>query len=137
MVYTPQNTAYIGGGIELRAIDFAKYGQLYKNKGFWNGKQILTEEWVEKSLAKHLSQSYAGIEDGYYGYLFWNNIYKINGKNYEVSFCTGNGGNKIFVFKDIPFVVVITASAYNKPGAHANVDKMMTDYILPAILEKQ
>lgn len=135
--YTPQNIAYTGGGIQLRAIDFAKYGQLYKNKGLWNGKQILTEEWVEKSLAKQVSQSYAGIEDGYYGYLFWNNKYKVNGKNYEVSFCTGNGGNKIIVFKDIPFVVVITASAYNKPGAHANVDKMMTDYILPAILEKQ
>ncbi|WP_024772993.1 serine hydrolase domain-containing protein [Aquimarina macrocephali] len=135
--YTPQNVAYTGGGVELRAIDFAKYGQLYKNKGLWNGKQILTEEWVEKSLAKQVSQSYAGIEDGYYGYLFWNNIYKVNGINYEVSFCAGNGGNKILVFKDIPFVVVITASAYGKPGARIDVDKMMTDYILPAILEKQ
>ncbi len=134
--YTPQNVAYIGGGIELRALDFAKYGQLYKNKGLWNGKQILTEEWVEKSLAKQVSQSYAGIEDGYYGYLFWNKIYKVNGKNYEVSFCTGNGGNKILIFKDIPFVVVITASAYGKPGAHASVDQMMTDYILPAIMDK-
>ncbi len=135
--YTPRNTAYTGGGIELRAIDFAKYGQLYKNKGLWNGKQILTEEWVEKSLAKQVSQSYAGIEDGYYGYLFWNKTYTVDDKDYEVSFCTGNGGNKILVFKDIPFVIVITASAYNKPGAHANVDTMMVDYILPAIIEKQ
>ncbi|WP_299436607.1 serine hydrolase [uncultured Aquimarina sp.] len=135
--YTPQNVAYTGGGIELRAVDFAKYGQLYKNKGLWNGKQILPEEWVEKSLTKQVSQSYAGIENGYYGYLFWNNIYKVNGKNYEVSFCAGNGGNKILVFKDIPFVVVITTSAYGKPGARIDVDKMMTDYILPAIIEKQ
>ncbi len=134
--YTPQNVAYTGGGIALRAVDFAKYGQLYKNKGLWNGKQILTEEWVEKSLAKQVSQSYAGIEDGYYGYLFWNKTYIVDDKDYEVSFCTGNGGNKILIFKDIPFVIVITASAYNKPGAHANVDKMMTDYILPAIIEK-
>lgn len=135
--YTPQNVAYTGGGIELRAIDFAKYGQLYKNKGKWNGKQILTKDWVEKSLAKQVSQDYGGIEGLHYGYLFWNRVYKINGKNYEVSFCTGNGGNKILVFKDIPFVVVITASAYNKPGSHANVDTMLTDYIVPAIIEKQ
>ncbi|WP_405207055.1 serine hydrolase domain-containing protein [Aquimarina sp. LLG6339-5] len=132
--YTPQNIGYTGGGIRLRAIDFAKYGQLYKDKGIWNGKQILTKEWVEKSLAKQVSQSYAGILDGYYGYLFWNNKYTINGKDYEVSFCAGMGGNKIIIFKDIPFVVVITASAYSKPFAYIDIDKMMTDYILPAIL---
>ncbi|WP_281986505.1 serine hydrolase domain-containing protein [Aquimarina aggregata] len=135
--HTPQNVAYTGGGIELRAIDFAKYGQLYKNKGLWNGKQILTKEWVEKSLAKQVSQDYGGIKGMHYGYLFWNRVYTVNDKDYEVSFCTGNGGNKIFIFKDIPFVIVITASAYNKPGSHANVDKMMIDYILPAIIEKQ
>ncbi len=134
--YTPQNVAYTGGGIELRAIDFAKYGQLYKNKGLWNGKQILTKTWVERSLAKQVSQDYGGIKGFHYGYLFWNNAYTVHDKDYEVSFATGNGGNKIYVFKDIPLVVVITASAYGKPGAHKNVDKMMVDYILPAIIEK-
>lgn len=135
--YTPQNIAYTGGGIQLRAIDFAKYGQLYKNKGLWNGKQILTKAWVEKSLAKQVSQDYGGIEGLHYGYLFWNKTYTVHGKNYEVSFSTGNGGNRILIFKNIPFVVVITTSAYNQPDAFINVDKMMTDYILPAILEKQ
>ncbi|WP_299218613.1 serine hydrolase [uncultured Aquimarina sp.] len=135
--YTPQNIAYTGGGIQLRAIDFAKYAQLYKNKGLWNGKQILTEEWVEKSLAKQVSQDYGGIKGLYYGYLFWNRVYTVNDKDYEVSFSTGNGGNRIFIFKDIPFVIVITASAYNKPGTIATVDKMMNDYILPAILDKK
>ncbi len=133
--YTPQNVGNTAGGIQLRAIDFAKYGQLYKNKGQWKGKQILTEKWVEKSLAKQVSQAFSQIKDGYYGYLFWNKTYTVNGKEYEVSFCSGNGGNKIFVFKDIPFVVVITASAYNSPTAHPNADKIMTDYVLPAVLD--
>ena len=68
--YTPQNVASTAGGIRLRAIDFAKFGQLYKNKGTWNGKRILTQEWVEKSLSKQVSQVYVDIKDGYYGYLF-------------------------------------------------------------------
>ncbi|WP_299884113.1 serine hydrolase [uncultured Lacinutrix sp.] len=135
--YTPQNVGNTAGGIRLRAIDFAKYGQLYKNNGKWNDKQIISKKWVEKSLAKQVSQAYTGIKNGYYGYLFWNKTYTIDGKDYEVSFCTGNGGNKIFIFKDIPFVIVITASAYNMPYAHSNVDKMMIDYILPAILDKK
>ena len=130
--YTPQNVGSTAGGIRLRALDFAKYGQLYKNKGLWNGKQILNEKWVEKSLGKQIKQSF---DEGYYGYLFWNKTYKVNNKEYEVSYCSGNGGNKVFIFKDIPFVIVITASAYNNPNAHSNVDKMMMEYILPAIIE--
>ncbi|PQJ18930.1 serine hydrolase [Tenacibaculum sp. SG-28] len=129
--YTPQNVGNTAGGIRLRALDFAKYGQLYKNKGLWNGKQILNEQWVEKSLGKQIKQS---LDEGYYGYLFWNKTYKVNNKEYEVSYCSGNGGNKVFIFKEIPFVVVITASAYNNPNAHSNVDKMMMEYILPAII---
>lgn len=131
--YTPQEVGNTAGGIRLRAIDFAKYGQLYQNAGRWNGQQILPKKWVEKSLSKQIKQS---LDDGYYGYLFWNKSYKIDGKEYEVSFCSGNGGNKIFIFKDLPFVIVITASAYNVPNAHANVDKMMLDYILPAIIDQ-
>lgn len=130
--YTPQNVGNTAGGIQLRAIDFAKYGQLYKNKGLWNGTQILSEAWVNKSLSPHVKQPYNN--NAYYGYLFWNKIYTVDGNNYELSFCTGNGGNKIFIFKDIPFVVVITSSAYNLPYAHSDVDKMMIDYILPAII---
>ena len=48
-------------------------------------------------------------------------------------FAVGNGGNKIFIFKDIPFVVVITASAYGMPNAHSTVDKLMVEYVIPAI----
>jgi CubicO group peptidase (beta-lactamase class C family) len=131
--YTPQKVGNTAGGIQLRAIDFAKYGQLYKNKGLWNGKQILNKEWVEKSLDRKVKIS---SNDEFYGYLFWNKIFKINNKEYEVSYCSGRGGNKIFIFKDIPFVVVITSSAYNAPDAHLNADKMMTDYIVPAIIGK-
>ena len=132
--YTPQKVGNTAGGIRLRAIDFAKYGQLYKNKGLWDGKQILNEQWVVKSLDKQLEQS---LDGGYYGYLFWNKTYSLNNKEYQVSYCSGMGGNKIFIFKDIPFVIVITSSAYNIPNAHANVDKMMIEYILPAIIEKE
>ena len=131
--YTPQKVGNTAGGIRLRAVDFAKYGQLYKNKGLWYGKQILNKKWVEKSLDEQIKQS---VDGDSYGYLFWNKTYEYNNKEYQVSFCSGNGGNKIFIFKDIPFVVVITSSAYNNPSAHANADKMMIEYMLPAIIGK-
>jgi hypothetical protein len=40
------------------------------------------------------------------------------------------------VFKDQPLVIVITASAYGQGYAHRQVDRMMTDFILPAVLSR-
>ncbi|UZJ63127.1 serine hydrolase [Sphingobacterium sp. KU25419] len=66
--FTPQKVASTAGGLQLRSLDFAKYGQLYKNQGNWKGKQLLTKEWVDKSLFRQIAIS----ENEYYGYLFWN-----------------------------------------------------------------
>ena len=70
----------------------------------------------------------------FYGYLFWNVTYKVGNKQYETFFATGNGGNKIFVFKDQPLVVVITATAFGKWYMHRQADSMMERYILPAVI---
>jgi len=129
--FTPQKVANTAGGIRLRSLDFAKYGQLYQNQGLWNGKQILPKEWVEKSLSHQMPIA----KDEYYGYLFWNKTYQVDGKGYEVYYCSGNGGNKIIVFKDQPLVIVITATAYNKPYGHSQVDSMIQNYLIPAIVK--
>jgi CubicO group peptidase (beta-lactamase class C family) len=129
--FTPQQVGNTAGGLQLRSVDFAKWGQIYKNKGNWKGQQLIPEAWVEKSLDHQVNQD--NVENGTYGYLFWNNIYTVNEKNYAYSACSGNGGNKIYVFKDIPLVIVITASAYGMPFAHMQVDQIMERYILPAV----
>ena len=130
--YTPQHVANTAGGIQLKALDFAKYGQLYKNGGVWQGQQVLPAEWIRSTFTKYHPLPYG--PDQYYGFFFWNKKYDVGGKSYETWYCTGNGGNKIFVFTDQPLVIVVTATAYGMPYAHPQVDKMMTDYILPAIL---
>lgn len=127
--YTPQKVANTAGSVQLRSLDYAKYGQLYKNLGVWNGKQILSQEWIAKSLSHKMAIS----EGEYYGYLFWNKTYNVNGVNYEVYYSSGNGGNRIFIFKDFPIVVVITSTAYNTPYGHKQVDKIMQHYLIESI----
>lgn len=129
--YTPQKVANTAGGLQLRSLDYAKFGQLYKNNGIWNSQQILTQEWVKKSLSKQIHIS----DEDYYGYLFWNKIYINNNTDYEVYFSSGNGGNKIFIFKDQPVVVVITSTAFNTPYAHRQADKILQEYLIPAFIE--
>jgi CubicO group peptidase (beta-lactamase class C family) len=131
--YTPQKVANTAGGLKMSSLDYAKIGQLYKNRGQWNGKQILPEKWVDETLTKHLV--IPERQNEFYGYLFWNKTYVINGKSYETFYCAGNGGSKIFIFKDLPLTIVITAKAYNRPYGHSQVDKMMEDYILPALVK--
>jgi CubicO group peptidase (beta-lactamase class C family) len=132
--HTPQKVANTAGGLQMSSLDFAKYGQLYKNGGEWNGKQVVPHIWVDKTFTKYLTIPFGNMN---YGYLFWNITYNVKGKPYEAFFATGNGGNKIFVFKDQPLVVVITATAFGKSWAHLQVDKMMEKDILPAVLEEK
>lgn len=130
--YTPQKVASTAGGLRMSSLDLAKFGQLYKNGGWWDGKQIIPRNWVAQSFTKQVALP--DRENEYYGYLFWNKTYRVNGKRLEAFYATGNGGNKIFVFKDQPLVVVVTATAYNKPYGHSQVDRIMERHVLPAII---
>jgi CubicO group peptidase (beta-lactamase class C family) len=131
--YTPQHVPNTAGGIRMNALDFAKYGQLYKNNGIWNNKQIIDRKWIYKTFTKQ--KQIMNRENEFYGYLFWNKNFLVNGKYYEAFYCAGNGGNYILVFKDQPLVIVITATAYGQTYAHSQVNKILTEYILPAVVK--
>ena len=130
--YTPQNIPNTAGGIRMNALDFAKYGQLYKNHGKWNGQQLIPESWVKKTLTRQVR--IPDRKEEYYSYLFWNKSFNVNNRKAEAFYCAGNGGNYILLFKDFPVVIVITASAYGQTYAHSQVTKILEDFILPAVL---
>jgi len=131
--YTPQKVVNTAGSLQMTSLDYAKYAQLYKNNGKWNGKQIIPSAWVEKTLTRHLQITER--ENQFYGYLFWNKTIASNGKNYETFYCAGNGGNEFIIFKDLPLTIIITSKAYNRPYGHSQSDTIVKDYILPAILK--
>lgn len=130
--YTPKAVPNTAGGLRLSALDYAKYGQLYKNDGLWEGKQIIPASWVRASFTRQ--KKIINRTEEYYGYLFWNKTFISNGKAYEAFYCAGNGGNYILVFQDQPLVIVITASAYGQPYAHRQVNELLTKYLLPAVI---
>lgn len=53
--------------LNARARDFAKIGRLYKNKGNWNGKQIVSQRWVEESTRLETSEGSVN----FYQYQWW------------------------------------------------------------------
>ncbi|NML37894.1 serine hydrolase [Chitinophaga sp. G-6-1-13] len=131
--HTPQGVASTAGGIRMNTLDFAKFGLLYQQQGRWQGKQLLPARWVQETFTHH--RTIPGREHEYYGYLFWNKTFRVNSKDYEAYYCSGNGGNYILVFRHTPLVIVITAEAYNLPYAHPQVNTMLQQYLLPALLQ--
>jgi CubicO group peptidase (beta-lactamase class C family) len=69
----PQGINKGGWGLSLRTEDIAKFGQLYLQKGMWQGNRILSEAWVEEATFSHISNGDGGNSDWKhgYGYQFW------------------------------------------------------------------
>jgi CubicO group peptidase (beta-lactamase class C family) len=63
-----------GSGLHSKTEDIARFGQLYLQKGLWNGRRILTEEWVAEATSAHSDNSNTQTNPDWtlgYGYQFW------------------------------------------------------------------
>ncbi len=73
---TPQGMSLGFSGFYTTTEAVAKLGQLYLQKGMWQGKRLLSEKWVETATREHISNvsateiKTADWEQGY-GYQFW------------------------------------------------------------------
>ncbi|WP_040005716.1 serine hydrolase domain-containing protein [Fibrisoma limi] len=70
------NGINVGGwGLRVRTEDIAKFGQLYLQKGVWNGKRLLPEAWVDEATRQHILQPGTNRDQSDwlqgYGYQFW------------------------------------------------------------------
>jgi CubicO group peptidase (beta-lactamase class C family) len=128
--FQPLGTAMTGGGLELRSRDLLKLGQLYLDKGVWNGHRVISAAWVENSLRPHVHAR----EDTDYGYLWWLQTFQVGTHSVRSYGMYGTGGNKVLVFPDQALVAVVTTKNYRVQGAGAITDKLIVDYILEAAM---
>ena len=128
-VYSPLNVPQTGGGLRLSGRDLLKIAQLYVNGGTWQGTRIVDQSWVRASTQAHTRID----DDTEYGYLWWIRSFKSGGKSYPAFYMNGNGGNKVLVFPGLDMAVVVTSTNFNTRGMHEQTEKLLTDYILPAV----
>ncbi len=89
-----------GWGLFLCAEDMAKLGQLYLQKGKWNGQQLVSEYWIEISTARHLKTQ----NDTYgYGYQLW---MEQRPGSFEYN---GMLGQNVIIYPDMDMVLVTNA----------------------------
>ena len=103
-------------GINATALDFLRFGCLYRDGGKINGKTVISKNWLEESLredeqnsdyinedwGKRIAQGVSS-EGGYYGY-FWYIIKRSKGENDFFAF--GNKGQVIYISPSANLVCV-------------------------------
>ena len=127
--FQPLGAAMTGGGLNLRSRDLLKLGQLYLNEGTWNGKRVISAEWVRRSLSPHARAR----EDTDYGYLWWLPTFRASGREVRCFAMYGTGGNKVYVSPQEKLVVVVTTTNFRLAGAGALTERLLTEHILPAL----
>jgi len=108
-----QRARGLDGGLRLsvRTEDIARFGQLYLQKGQWQGKQLLPASWVEAATARQMSNgsSPSSDWDQGYGYQFWRSRH---------GFYRGDGahGQYCLVLPQYDAVVAITSGTRDMPA---------------------
>ena len=115
------------GGLYLSGEDLAKIGYLYLHDGNWNGKQIVSREWVKESLTPYIDAGSGRLGNEFkYAFKWW--LYPLNGN--FVWMARGFGGQRLMVFPQQKLIVVFTGWEILKSPAST---KDLIDRLLPAV----
>lgn len=79
------------GSLQLRPRDMVKLGLLLRNQGRWHGEQVVSADWIERSLTPHVQTD--GPER--YGYLWWLGEFPGQDGPQPVAFANGHGSQFI------------------------------------------
>ena len=120
----PQGITVGAYGLSVRTEEIARFGQLYLQRGKWNGKQLIPETWVEQATSMQTGNgsSPASDWDQGYGYQFWRSRHN--------SF-RGDGafGQYCLVLPELDAVIAITSGVRDMQ----KVMNLVWDKLLPAI----
>ena len=115
-------------GLSLRPRDWAKIGQLVLNRGVWNGRQIVSASWIERSTAEHIKTD----KDAFgYGYQWWIGHSPDSAGTIEWAAALGFNSQKTIVIPALDMVVVFNAGRESKNMVAPELD-LLDHYILPA-----
>jgi CubicO group peptidase (beta-lactamase class C family) len=124
---TPLGLVDTEGGLYLRGSDLAKIGYLYLHDGMWDGKRIVSGDWVKQSLTPYID-----AEEGYkYGFKWW--LLPRTDMQQYVWMGMGFGGQRLMVFPEEELIAVFTGwEILNEPAS----DHGFVSRILPAVHAK-
>jgi CubicO group peptidase (beta-lactamase class C family) len=104
------------GDLHISIYDLAKIGCLILNDGVWNGKQIISKQWIEK-----IQPLYKIQKNESYGYGWW-----LDSENPDEIQAVGRGGQRLFIFKNRNLVIATNGGGGYEDG---DLDNLALDAI--------
>jgi len=107
--------------------DLIKLAKLFKDGGKWNGNQIISKSWIDKTF---------NMDKGDYGYLWEHKYFVVGGRTYNSYLASGNGGQKINIWPELDMITVFTGGNYNSYqlyGKSTPPNEMIPKYILKSV----
>ncbi|HEX6904220.1 MAG TPA: serine hydrolase [Thermoanaerobaculia bacterium] len=119
---------YGGGGAQFLPRDFMKLGQLMLNQGTWQGKRILSRDFVTKA-----SSPLYPLRGLTYGYLWWGVDYPYKDRTVHGFFAAGAGGQIVMVIPELDLVAAAYGGNYSSRATFNFQREYVPNYILPAV----
>ncbi|MGK0309186.1 MAG: CubicO group peptidase (beta-lactamase class C family) [Urechidicola sp.] len=113
--------------MSIRPRDLIKLAKLLKDGGKWNGNQIISKSWIDKTF---------NMDKGDYGYLWEHKYFVVDGQTYNSYLASGNGGQKINIWPELDMITVFTGGNYNSYqlyGKSTPPNEMIPNYILKSV----
>jgi CubicO group peptidase (beta-lactamase class C family) len=126
----PKGIATGGYGLRVRTEDIAKFGQLYLQKGMWDGKQLIPASWVAQATSAQVDNapknpSRPNTENDWaqgYGFQFWRCTHNaVRGDGAFGQFC--------MIMPEQDMVVAITAESFDLQASM----KLVWEHLIPAV----
>jgi len=119
-------------GLYFKARELTKIGLLFLNNGQWEGKQIITPEWIQLSQQEYISTNNLFYQHSSYGYQWWITHFTINGVSHKCFFAVGWGNQFMYIIPDINMIIEFNCGNYEDLNKTPPMD-LVNDYILKAI----
>ena len=120
-------------GLRLRPRDAAKIGQLVLNRGQWNGRQIVSADWIAQSITPRFQAiGYFG-STMFYGYQWWMGRSLAGDKEIKWVAAFGWGGQRIFIVPELDLVIMTTAAQYGQPKEGLAAIDILTNIVIPSV----
>lgn len=120
---------YLGGNeMALTLVGMARFGELYLANGQWNEKQVLSRDWVEKSLEPRTSSPFSGLAYGYGWFLG-----SSGGTKYALA--RGYGGQVICIAPELDLSIALTSDPTRPArsgGYFGDIMALIDNAIIPA-----
>ncbi|MBB6273713.1 CubicO group peptidase (beta-lactamase class C family) [Pedobacter cryoconitis] len=140
----PAGHGMTGGSFYIHPSDMIKLGQLVNGNGIWKGKRVISEQWISQStkcdipipdfsFAKSSRSQLILPQPAYYGFYWYRELLKTKDFQKDLLFASGNGGQYIFMLKDLDLIIVFAQGNYGSFKSKQAFE-ILAKYIVPSFL---